>query len=335
MGERQLVSEKKLKSMTFRAMNTTIEVALRAHQAQFFELERYVVNWFNYVEQRFSRFRESSELSKLNQQAGHTVLVSNTMLEVLQLVQRYERMTEGIFNPLIGGDLIRAGYHRSFEQLTDETVAPLNEQQRTPGRGQLLVHPSMKSARWPSGTLLDLGGIVKGWAVERLVQFLQRQFAITDGMVNAGGDLKIWGFPDEQRRSWAIRVEHPFEPATHVGHLVFAHGHGAVATSSTLGRAWKTAHGTAHHLIDPGTGKPSESNVVQCTVVGPNPSVAEVWSKVICIAGMERAVPLMKTYCAKGEHYEAIIFTADGQRHLVDCASAYSLVSQWLLKEMI
>jgi thiamine biosynthesis lipoprotein len=126
---------------------------------------------------------------------------------------------------------------------------------------------------------LDLGGIVKGWTADLAVEALEGDYG--DIFVNAGGDIRCAG-SDRDGEGWEIRVEAPRSGLT----VWEGRVSGAVATSTTMKRRWKTDGGEwAHHLINPATGLPSESAFVQVTAFGEAAWRSEVWAKAVLIGG--------------------------------------------------
>ncbi|OXM86339.1 FAD:protein FMN transferase [Paenibacillus rigui] len=303
-------------SFQFRAMNTHIDITLSCNPedaADYLDLAR---DWFHYAEERFSRFEVKSELSHLNRLAGETCLVSETMLEVLVLADSYRQLTDGIFNPLLHHAITSAGYSDSFERLQHAAqpiksgILPVEEAQPPL---PLLIQPAMRSVKLPSQAGLDLGGIVKGWSVKRLADYFRDTLQVKRGLINAGGDLTVWGGASAEGAPWIIDIEHPWQTSDSFGRLTFSEG--AAATSSILGRQWTTDHGPMHHLIDPRTMRPSASDVVQCTVTGGQDSdtvACEVWAKVLCVLGTEEGLALLNR---KGVRYEALLFTANQETH--------------------
>lgn len=288
-------------------MNSAIEVMIRDHQHPLQEIREDVLDWFDEVERRFSRFLPDSELTRVNEAAGQLVMISEEMLEVVLLAKRHEERTSGIFNVLVGPSLQAAGYDRSFEHLAQvkhSRIVPVH-----PGQS-IKIDPHMHSIKVPKGASMDLGGIVKGWAVDRLVNHLKEKYTITNALVNAGGDLFAWGSPSADQRSWMVGVQHPSNPEMNKD---FVHIQGkAVATSSTLGRQWKVASGEIHHhLIDPRTGQPSRSDVVQATMIADTVVEAELWAKMACLVGIEQVTKIMPVTV------EGYLFTKDDVEHRI------------------
>ncbi|MBD3917848.1 FAD:protein FMN transferase [Paenibacillus sp. PR3] len=286
----------------FRAMNTDVELSLVCDGYKMSEAVELAVDWYEEVEQVFSRFRPDSELSRINRTAGSgaPVMISSMMRDVLQLTLWYQETTGGIFSPFVGQSMDKAGYNRSFEQLSrvgigrelvsdyndDHAGLLVNDQKPYKGLMQtpMVLDLGMQSVQLSSDIQLDLGGIVKGWATAKLTQWLRMRCGIRAGLINAGGDLHAWNDGNGEP-IWRIDVQDPIaEDGSTIYRMI---GQGAVATSGTLGRRWMTDEGIKHHLIDTRTGSPSRSSIVQCTVTGPDLVACEVWAKTICIIGEE------------------------------------------------
>lgn len=154
----------------FRAMNTTVYLSLHTANAG---LGQYVETFFAHSEARLSRFRGDSELNKLNQSSRPDNPVSPELLEILQAARWANQATDGLFDPTILPQLESMGYDRSFEQVK---AAPLAASAITPIAGAdpgfamsaVTLDPVGRRVRRPVGMRLDLGGIGKGWTVDRL-----------------------------------------------------------------------------------------------------------------------------------------------------------------------
>lgn len=229
---------------------------------------RTIRDLFEEQEQRFSRFRPTSVLSGLNR--GEPV-VDATFSEVCRLALECWRTTGGLFNPLILGALEAAGYDRTFGSLTGgeprHTLVP------TPDEALVITGDTVRLAAGK----LDLGGIVKGWTVGRAVALLATECDAV--LVNGGGDISCTGTPDGE--GWELAIASPKGATLWSGEIT-----GALATSTTMKRRWRTDGGAeAHHLIDPRTGLPSESEFVQVSARAAHTWEAEVWAKAALIGG--------------------------------------------------
>jgi thiamine biosynthesis lipoprotein len=247
------------------------------------------------LEQRWSRFLPNSEVNLLNDHAGRAVFVSaETALLVERAIEAW-RITGGAFDPTVLGDVIRAGYDRTFDELRS-----------TPATSDLIVgctdiEVDGLEVRLPAGTGFDSGGIGKGLAADLVA--VEVMAAGADGVcINVGGDLRVLGTSSDG--SWTIAVEHPSfaEPIAHVG-LEY----GAIATSTTLKRRWLVGDEARHHLIDPHTGMPSTTDLTLATVIAGEAWIAEVTAKAVLLRGSERAFDLLHE-----EHAAALVVNQQG-----------------------
>jgi thiamine biosynthesis lipoprotein len=312
-----------LHQFLFRAMNTNMEIVVWCRERDIPDIETFTRGWFSSAEQRFSRFRGDSELSHLNRLAGERCMVSDAMLEVLLLAETYRQSTGGAFDPLILNALRQAGYDDSFEivKARNEDYNAGNAPARNEPRN-IVIDPGMQSVQLPPHSEMDLGGIVKSWAVKRLADYFRERLQLKRGLINAGGDLTVWGTSSGAVHPWLIGIENPWKPDEDIGMLALTEG--ALATSGKLGRQWRTNRGPMHHLIDPRTMRPSESDVVQCTVTGKNVVECEIWAKTICILGSDEGLSL---FARKAGPYEALVFTVRKQTHFF--GNKESLGSLW------
>jgi thiamine biosynthesis lipoprotein len=136
----------------------------------------------------------------------------------------------------------------------------------------------------PEGMQIDLGGIAKGWTAGRAAQILKE--GTTACGVSAGGDMVLIGLPEGQDQ-WEVALEDPRDPDLTLALLHV--GPGAVATSSVVKRSWRQGEKQRHHLIDPRSGEPAVSDWLSVTVIAPTGTDAEVYAKVLLIAGSRLA----------------------------------------------
>lgn len=270
----------------FRAMNTTVQVAAEGERALLepgFSLVRAFVAE---AEERFSRFRETSELTALNRAAGKWFSVSAPMFSLLEEAVEVHERTSGLFDPTILGALKSVGYDRSMDEirLLDSVPAQNKFAFLSPGFDFVELDANRQAIWMPREMQIDLGGIAKGWisaqAAERLAQFTEV------GAVSAGGDMVLFGYPDGAP-VWQISLEDP----CHLDQVlaVLDVGPGAVATSSVTRRRWTQQDHIRHHIIDPRQGIPAESSWLSVTVYAEKATYAEAFAKALLIAGPEEA----------------------------------------------
>lgn len=221
-----------------------------------------VVARIDSLEAAWSRFRPESEVSRLNAGGGRPTLVSHPTAMLLERSVWAWRRTGGLFDPTVLPAVRAAGYDRSFADLPETStlgaVAP------APGGDGIEVDTTLDLVRLPDGVQVDPGGLGKGLAAD-LVATAAVDLGAAGAMVSIGGDLRVAGTPPAQ--GWEVELDHHVVAPARVNVL-----DGAVATSTTLRRRWRTTGGEAHHVIDPRTGRPSTGELVACSVVA-----AEAW----------------------------------------------------------
>jgi thiamine biosynthesis lipoprotein len=221
-----------------------------------------VVARIEQLEAAWSRFRPGSELSRLGALGDRPALVSHPTALLLQRAVWAWQRTGGRFDPTVLHAVRAAGYDRDFDHLREPVTPGCAEP--APGCGGIEVDPSSDLVRLPPGVGIDPGGIGKGLAAD-LVATESIERGAHGAMVSIGGDLRVAGSPPAQ--GWEVALDHHVAEPARVNLL-----DGAVATSSTLRRRWPTTLGSAHHVIDPRTGRPSTGPVVACSVLA-----AEAW----------------------------------------------------------
>jgi len=269
-----------LRSSSFHCMTSEIELFVDAGDArQARKALRSAERLFQEVEARFSRFRADSELVHLNQTQDEAVRVSPDLAELVDLALAAARASDGIFDPTVIDALEAAGYDRSIESIRTGGTHPPRRIAPQPDRWkQVMVEPTGGTVRLPAGVRLDLGGIGKGWAADRAGAMLQPLGA---GMVSAGGDIRAWGdqLGAQPGQGWLVTLDHPEQPGRDLAWLRVRDG--AVATSSITARRWPGGH----HLIDPRTARPANTDLLSVTALAPTVVQAEVAAKVALILG--------------------------------------------------
>ncbi|MFC5829647.1 FAD:protein FMN transferase [Nonomuraea insulae] len=233
-----------------------------------------VLTWLRDVERTFSRFDPASDTSRVN--AGGPVVVSELFLTVLDEAVGHFGATGGLFNPFLGAELVRIGYASDFALVGTPEVAATPVPAGVPS---VHLDHDRRAVTLSPGLAVDLGGFVKGWSVQRAAEAARVPY----GMIDAGGDLVAWR--PEGGPPWRVGVEHPLRERP-AGVLELAAGTTAVATSSVVRRSWRDRTGAGlHHIIDPRTGGPADSDCVQATVMTADLAAAEVCATCLILLG--------------------------------------------------
>lgn len=263
----------------FRAMNTDVGIWLWSAATQVDGVLAQATQRFAEVEAELSRFRPSSGLSRLNAAAGRGPQpVSPLLWTVLARALEAARQTRGLFDPTLLNQLRAAGYDRSFEQLAGGNRSATAPASSPWGWHCIHLDEASGLVELPAGYGIDLGGIAKGWTVDRVAVSLATHGPV---LVDAGGDIRAVGAPGGE--PWPVAVQDPFDETRDCA--VFALADEAVATSSIGRRRWQSGGQTRHHLIDPRTGQPSDSDLHTVSVLAPTAEAAEVAAKTVLMLG--------------------------------------------------
>jgi FAD:protein FMN transferase len=223
-------------------------------------------------EQAYSRFLPDSWVSRLNRDRSLTD-PSEELLHILAIGKEFYQMTDGVFNPSLGGILENRGYDAdySFENKAQgEQVVSFDE----------LVQISPDKIELIGPGNIDFGGFGKGFLIDKLVRKLREELGLQSFLINGGGDIYAAG--EEVRE---IILENPFQPGYELLRINLKNQ--ALGCSSNQKRAWRdTKTGEVQgHIIDP---KNLEKNVeFGSFVVSDNALTADVMATVVCILGDE------------------------------------------------
>ncbi len=261
---------------------------------------------FEEWEQALSRFRSDSELSQLNLKSGTSVAVSQTLWDVFIAAREMDFQTGRLVNPLIMDALVIAGYDRSFDRMqTLDAYGPLSlERPEVPALADIVSDAGGHQICLPAGAHLDFGGVAKGWAADQAMQALSVH---GPALFSAGGDIAVSGFR-ANGEPWAIDVDDPFQPGAYVETLYIERG--GIATSGKDYRHWMRAGIPQHHIIDPRTGLPAETNVLTATVIAPTSVLAEALAKAVMISGSEAGLAWLDS----DDRLAGLLVLENGQR---------------------
>jgi thiamine biosynthesis lipoprotein len=233
---------------------------------------------------RFSRFIADSELSRLNGDPREQVPVSPLMARFADAVVTAGSLTGGLVDATLLDQIERAGYIRDLRDplplaLALELGPPRKRAAAAASRNwkQIEVDFANGLMRRPPMVKLDSGGLAKGLFADVLAERLASHASFA---VNCAGDIAVGG---AGRLTRPIRVESPFD-----GRILhtFELQRSGIATSGIGRRSWLDARGRpAHHLLDPFTGEPAFTGVVQVTALAPSALMAEIHAKAAILSG--------------------------------------------------
>jgi thiamine biosynthesis lipoprotein len=263
-----------------------------------------VTQWFEEWEQVLSRFRYDSELTRLNQVHDRPVQVSEVLWDVFQAARRAEQMTQGLVTATVLHAMIEAGYDRPFDEIVDLNLPFTGSTDPVDSPWmEVTCNEAERTISLSQGVGLDFGGVAKGWAAQQAMERLQVEGPV---LVNAAGDIAISG-PRTDRSPWQIGVADPFHQGEEI-EVLFLNKCG-VATSGKDRRRWLRDGALKHHIINPLTNQPAETDVLTVTVIAPNVMQAEAAAKAAFIQGSRPGLEWIEAH----PEFAALFILDDGR----------------------
>lgn len=267
-----------------------------------------VMDEMHRINRHFSPYLEDSELSRLNRKAATAseqapLSISEELSWLLAQSIRYGELTDGAFDVTFGS-VGRYYDYRKGEQPDEAAREALlaaidyrKIQLDAEAREVYFEHPKL---------YVDLGGIAKGYAVDRAIALL-RERDIEHASVGAGGDTRLLG--DHRGRPWRVGIKNPRAPEDVA--IMLPLENEAISTSGDYERYFINAEGERiHHILNPRTGV-SAQGVASATVLGPNSIDTDALSTSVFVMGVEPGLALIDSL----PEFEAIVITAEGKVH--------------------
>ena len=290
------------------AMTTAIEMEFWSEDpAVANEAGDAVLALFDRIDHQMSRYREDSELSRVNREAADgPVEVSDSLFTVLQQAMRISELSNGAFDISFGS----VGYlydYRARQQPSDEELA---EGLAKVNYRSVVLDPGANTVRFlDEGVRLDLGGIAKGYAVDRGIDIL-KSFGIRQARLSAGGDLRLLG--DKRGKPWIVGIRDPRSESRNA--MVLPLTDVAVSTSGDYERFFfDDSNERVHHILSPATGKPVEG-VQSVTILGDHSITTDGLSTAVFVLGAAKGLEMVNRL----EGIDAIIIDEQRQVHYSD-----------------
>jgi thiamine biosynthesis lipoprotein len=253
------------------------------------------------IDAEMSPFKPDSEISRINRLASqHPVEVSRELYLLLQRAQWFSQLTDGVFDITFASVGYRYDYRQHLkpdDQTIEQEINRIDYKKMTLQNGT--IHFGLDGMR------IDLGGIAKGYAVDRSIDILQ-QCGISQALVSAGGDSRILG--DRQGRPWMIGIQHPRKKQSLA--LSIPLSDSAISTSGDYERYFISNGERVHHIIDPKTGR-SAHDSWSATIIGPNATSTDALSTSVFILGAQKGLQLIDSMAG----FDAIIIDSNGVVH--------------------
>ncbi|WP_240554796.1 FAD:protein FMN transferase [Oceanicoccus sagamiensis] len=288
-------------------MGTRVSVELwHKDQLQADQAMAAVMAVMHQVNASMSPYLESSELYQLNAHAAQTpVVVSADLFSLLQKSLYYSKISDGKFDISFASVGRFYNYRKSLapsERERLDNLPAINYRQIQLNSAQSSVrflHPQLK---------IDLGGIAKGYAVDRAIALLEQR-GIASAIVSAGGDSRILG--DRRGTPWVMGIRHPRKAEQYAVRIPLINS--AISTSGDYERFFIKDEQRVHHIINPATGK-SVSSVQSVSILAPLAVDSDALSTTVFVLGIEQGLALVNNMPG----IDAIIIAADGRLHYSD-----------------
>lgn len=279
--------EERLVRLTVPVMGTVAELAVPArHEGLARQALSAAAAELRRVEALMTRFRGDSDVGRFNRAGvGERVPVSTETADVVREALAWSRRTGGAFDPTL--ERLTA----SWDPVTHDAPPDASALQRA--RADAGAWERLEVASLPGesravlvrapGTALDLGGIAKGYGVDRAARTL-REHGVLRGLVNVGGDLMALG-EGPGGRPWRVGIRDPRNPEGVLQTVELVDQ--AVATSGDYLRFFRHGGKRYHHILDPRTGEPAASRVRTVTVVAADVTTADAAATAVFAAGVD------------------------------------------------
>ncbi len=267
------------------------------------------------VDRLMSVHRDDSEISEVNRQAAKKpVRVSKVTFEVLAKAVEFGRISGGAFDITVG-PLVEL-WHSAGEANSPPTDIELADARSKVGYEKLILDANQSSVQFAvEGMKLDLGGIAKGYAVDKAVEAMAGCGAI-GGMVDAGGNIRCFGTPPQGKKHFSIGLQDPADTETPVNTgrylLVLNLTDQSVATSGNYRRFVLIGGKTYSHIISPRTGRSSDE-LASVTIIAQNATDADALSTAVSVMGRQKGLELIESL----PKTEAILISSGPQYSLV------------------
>ena len=269
------------------ALGTFVEITARGdYEAKLHDAIDRAFNAIAKVDQQMSFHQPDSDVSRINREAfQHKVTVDPCTWRVLQAAQKLSQETDGIFDITVARKLMKWNY------------LPQRYRNVSEGTWRDVILEKNCTVRFRQRVIVDLGGIAKGFAVDRAVKALKCA-GVRSGVVNAGGDLRVFGVKSE-----LVHLRHPAEPMRPAGAITLRER--ALATSGIYFTRKRCGRTMVSSLLDGRTCR-SSRKLISVSVAAPVCMIADALTKIVLVL-REKSAPLLARY-----HADALLLERDG-----------------------
>jgi FAD:protein FMN transferase len=294
---------------TGQAMGTIVQLtfwtddepaAAQAAEAVFTEMKR--------LDALMTTWTPDSEVSKINAAAGKDpVVVSEETFKVIARAQEVAVATKGVFDITVGA---YKGLWKFDEDLDGKLpdMSDVKKRKKLVGYKDMILRKKKRSVELTrKGMSITLGGIAKGYAIDKCTELLQKR-GFSDFIVQAGGDMYVSG--KKTNAPWVVGIRDPRGPRESSFAIAPIEDH-SFSTSGDYERAFVLEGKRYHHILDPKTAQPATQSR-SVTIMAKDAFTADAWSKVLFIKGWDASQALL----AKMTDFEVVFVDKDNQVHV-------------------
>lgn len=262
-------------------------------QAEVNALEEGILAELEAVDASMSIYRDDSELMAFNQApTGEWQPLSDELVEVLAIGRSVAEASGGAFDMTVGGLVNLWSFGAEARPREIPAAGELAERLAQIGTDALELDEQRREARRTREVTVDLGGVAKGHATDRVAAFLDRE-GIEHYLVNLGGDLLASGYRDGAEEPWRIGIEAPLEDRQEARHLLPLHDV-SVATSGDYRNYFEENGRRYSHTLDPRNGRPITHRLASVSVFHASNAWADAWATALMVLGEEAGMALAR-----------------------------------------
>ena len=242
------------------------------------------------VDQQMSPWKPDSDLSRLNRAAPEAwVALPPEMLTVLARALEVARQSGGAFDPTVGALVDAWGFGAARGAPDAAAIRAATQAMHRPAYQNLELEPANGRARKHAPLQVDLCGIAKGYAVDRMIDVL-KQHGVAHALAALDGELRALG-GQADGQPWAVALESP-TPGQRSAHGVLELQDLAVATSGDYRHFVQVGTERLAHTMDARRATPVRNDVASVTVLAPEGMSADAWATALLVAGGDHGLAL-------------------------------------------
>lgn len=311
---------------TITAMNTVMQITVfntsRGTPQEVLELMKARVVELDAL---FDANSENSDVWRINNFSGSEseyINVSEDTIEILEYSETAYYSTDFIFDinlmPVIslwGFDNGKYGVPKSADVKNALGVVE---------NSSILINETDNTVRKTEGTQISLGGIAKGYLGDQLLKIAEEYGATA--LLSLGGNIVLCGEKSENEK-WSVGIKDPLD-TENIALSFKCDGNSSVVTSGGYERYFEYSGKEYHHIIDPETGFPADSDLLSVTVVGENGAMCDAYSTALFVMGKEKAVTFAKEY----NDFDFIFITENNEIYITDGIAEAQLEGEYTVK---